>query len=59
MSVDLHAKSHELLEILANSIHDRNPASLTPFTFKVSEIHATERWLKDFIKEIQRDCICV
>lgn len=59
MGIDLHAKSQHLLEVLANSIHDRDPKNLSPFTFNMAELHATERWLKEFIKEIQRDCICV
>jgi hypothetical protein len=59
MTVDLHAKSHDLLETLANSIHDRDPKSLTPFFFNVTEIHIAEKWLSEFIKEIKKDCICL
>lgn len=59
MSIDLHAKSQELLETLANSIHDREPKNLSPFFFNIAEIHAAERWLSDFVKEIKSDCVCV
>ena len=59
MSIDLHAKSQELLETLANSIHDREPKTSNPFVFNIAELHAAERWLTEFIKEITIDCICV
>jgi hypothetical protein len=59
MSIDLHAKSQDLLETLANSIHDREPKSLSPFFFNINEIHVAEKWLNDFIKEIKSDCICL
>lgn len=55
MSIDIHSKSLELLESLANSIHDREPQSVKPFFFSLSEIHVAEKWIRDFIKEINRD----
>lgn len=57
MSIDLHVRSQELLERLANSIHDRDPKSLNPFTFNIAEIHITEAWLTEFIKEIRKDVL--
>lgn len=57
--MDLHAKSQQLLEVLANSIHDRDPKALNPFCFNMAEIHAAEKWLNEFIKEIKQDCVCV
>lgn len=57
--MDLHAKSQQLLETLANSIHDRDPKNLTPFFFNIAEIHAAEQWLKDFVKELKEDCVCL
>lgn len=59
MDIEIHAKSQELLEILANSIHDRDPKNLNPFFFNIAEVHATEKWLAEFIKEITHDCVCV
>lgn len=59
MTIDLHAKSHDLLETLANSIHDREPKNLNPFFFNISEIQTAERWLLNFVREIKEDCICV
>jgi hypothetical protein len=52
MSIDLHAKSQQLLESLANSIHDREPKSTNPFFFNINEIHVAEKWLKEFIEEV-------
>lgn len=57
--MDLHAKSQQLLETLANSIHDREPKSLSPFFFNIAEIHAAEQWLRDFVKELKEDCVCL
>lgn len=52
MYIDLHAKSQQLLETLANSVHDRDPKNLNPFFFSIAEIQVAERWLKDFMDEI-------
>lgn len=57
--MDLHAKSQQLLEALANSIHDRDPRSLDPFFFNIAEIHVAEAWLSEFVKELKEDCVCV
>lgn len=54
MEIDLHAKSQDLLETLANSIHDRDPKNLNPFFFNIAEIQVAEKWLRDFIKEAQK-----
>lgn len=51
--MDLTAKSQQLLEALANSIHDREPKNLSPFTFNIAEIHVAEKWLRDFIEELR------
>lgn len=55
MSIDLYAKSQQLLESLANSIHDREPKSLEPFCFSMQEIHLTEKWLSGLIREIENN----
>ena len=57
MNIDLHAKSQDLLETLAHSIHDREPKSTNPFFFNINEIHVAEKWLNDFIEEIKADCV--
>jgi len=53
MDLDLYVKSQQLLETLANSIHDRDPKNPNPFFFSINEIHAAERWLEVFTKEIR------
>lgn len=55
MEIDLHAKSQQLLETLANSIHDREPKTTSPFFFTIAEIHAAEKWLTGFIQEIKQE----
>ncbi len=59
MGINLYEKSHDLLELLANSIHDREPTSNSPFSFNVADIHAAEKWLTEFVNEIKEDCVCV
>lgn len=54
MQIDLYVKSQQLLEVLANSIHDREPKTLNPFFFSTSEVLAAEKWLSDFLDEINR-----
>lgn len=52
MQIDFHTKSQQLLEALANSIHDRDRNSVNPFCFNIAEVHVTEKWLNEFIDEI-------
>jgi hypothetical protein len=54
MDIDIHAKSLELLEALANSVHDRDLKSLNPFFFNISDTHVAEKWLKEFIKDFHK-----
>ena len=57
MEIDLYTKSQQLLETLANSIHDRESKNPNPFFFTIAEMHITEKWLTDFIQEIRKDDI--
>jgi hypothetical protein len=59
VQIDLYAKSQQLLETIANSIHDREPKNPNPFFFNTNELQATEKWLTEFIKEIKKDCVCL
>lgn len=59
MPIDLYAKSQQLLEMLANSIHDRDPKTPNPFFFNITDIQEAERWLKEFMKEVKEDCVCL
>jgi hypothetical protein len=51
MSIDVHDLSKQLLERLANSIHDRD-ANNNHFCFNVAEIEVTEQWLQEIIDEV-------
>lgn len=53
MTIDLYVKSQQLLEVLANSIHDREPKTLNPFFFSITEIQAAERWLYELVRELK------
>lgn len=57
MQIDLYVKSQQLLEVLANSIHDREPKTLNPFFFSTNEVQAAERWLSEFIEEIKQNAV--
>lgn len=59
MDIDLHTKSQQLLETLANSVHDRDPKNPQPFFFNIADIQVAEKWLQEFIREITKDCVCV
>ncbi len=54
MQIDLQQKAQELLETLANSIHDREPKNSHPFFFNIADIQAAETWLADFIRELRK-----
>jgi hypothetical protein len=55
MQIDLQRKAQELLEMLANSIHDRDPKASHPFFFSIAEIQTAELWLAKFIHELKYD----
>jgi hypothetical protein len=57
--MNIHAKSSQLLETLANSIYDRDPANPKPFFFSINEIHIVEKWLQDILKESENEKIKV
>ena len=53
MVIDIYAKSVQLLERVANSVHDRDPKNPNLLTFSVSEIHIVEDWIKELLKELK------
>ncbi len=55
MTIDLYAKAQNLLETLANSIHDRENKPIEPFFFSVNEVVAAEKWLHGFIEEMHNN----
>lgn len=55
--MDLYVKSSELLAALANSIHDRSSKLEAPFFFNTLDISVTEKWLEEFIKDLNEECV--
>lgn len=49
--MDIHAKAIELLEKIANSVHERDPKNPNLLCFSVVEVQLVEKWLKDFKAE--------
>lgn len=48
IELDLHSKAIELLEKIANSVHDRCQGSANLLCFSTSEVDLVEQWLKEF-----------
>ena len=51
--MDVHVKSQQLLESLANSILDRSPDN--PVFFSAHESHVVEKFLEDYAREVLRN----
>ncbi len=49
----LHLKALDLLNKLANSIHDRESPNLNQFFFSVDDIKVCEQWLKTMLLEYE------
>lgn len=49
--MDLHAKAIELLEKVANSVHERDPKNPNLLCFSINEVHLVKKWLTDFCDE--------
>lgn len=54
MSIDLHAKAINILQQIANSVHERDPKNPNLLFFSFIEIQLVERWLKEFIDEVEK-----
>ena len=58
MGIDLHFLSQQLLERLANSIHDRD-VNQKDFCFNTKELQVVEEWINEtFLKIKKSDCTC-
>jgi hypothetical protein len=51
MEIDLHSKAVQLLEKIANSVHERDPKTPNLMFFSTSEVQVVEQWLKEFVQE--------
>ena len=54
MEIDIYAKSVQLLERVANSLHDRDPKNTSLLRFSLKEIHIVENWLKELLTELKK-----
>jgi hypothetical protein len=54
MNIDIYAKSVQLLERVANSVHDRDPKNPNLLTFSITEIHIVEEWMRELIKDLEK-----
>ncbi len=53
MELDLHSKAMQLLEKIANSVHERDPKNPNLMCFSITEVQLVEQWLKEFMNEQQ------
>lgn len=51
MDMDLHSKAKQLLEKIANSVHERDPKNANLLCFSTAEVQLVEQWLKEFRDE--------
>lgn len=51
MDIDLHSKAVQLLEKIANSVHERDPKNPNLLCFSAAEVYVVEKWLSEFIQE--------
>jgi hypothetical protein len=51
MQIDLYAKAVQLLEKVANSVHERDLKNPNLLCFSSSEVNLVQQWLGDFVKE--------
>lgn len=49
--MDLHSKAKQLLEKIANSVHERDPKNANLLCFSTTEVQLVEQWLQEFINE--------
>ncbi len=51
MEIDLHSKAVQLLEKIANSVHEREPKNPNLLCFSTTEVQVVENWLQEFVEE--------
>lgn len=49
--MNVHEKSIELLERIANSVHEREPRVPNLLCFSSAEVQVVEKWLKEILFE--------
>jgi hypothetical protein len=58
MSFDIHEKSAQLLEKLANSLYDRDPANPNHIFFSIKEMHIVDGWIRETLSEYEKQFLC-
>jgi hypothetical protein len=51
MKKDTYAEAINLLELIANSLHDREQKNNQNISFTIKEVQIVEKWLKNFVKK--------
>lgn len=52
MKIDTPSLAVQLLERIANSVHDRDPKNPNPAFFTLAEVKVVEEWLKELAEII-------
>jgi len=52
--IDISSEAVNILEILGNSIHEREINKDNPFTFNIKEVHVLESYLVDFMRRLRK-----
>lgn len=51
MEIDIHSKAVNLLERIANSVHERDPTNVNLSCFSSAEVKVVQQWLEEFVHE--------
>ena len=53
MAIDIYAKSVQLLERVANSLHEREPKNPNLLFFSGNEVQVVEEWMRELLMELE------
>lgn len=53
MPIDIYAKSVQLLERVANSVHEREPKNPNLLFFSGTEVQVVEDWMRELLTELK------
>lgn len=54
MPIDIYFKSVQLLERVANSVHERDPKNPNLLFFSTSEVQVVEDWIRELLAELEK-----
>ena len=58
MTFDIHEKSAQILEKLANSIYDREPNNPNPLFFSNKEMIIVDNWIREMLHDYELMFLC-